>query len=101
MVAFLCLSRVNDCDGGLCCGYNGICLCIFCVLPVNSLRFYCLYMICYLCGVYLIFILYFYFIFISVMLGMESAGDVVISAGKGNADVNVAISFLPRKVDVI
>ena len=101
MVAFLCLNRGYDCDGVLCCGSNGICLCMFCVLPVNGLRLYCMYMICYRCGVYLIFLLYVYFIFIGVMLSMESAGDVVISAGKRNADVNVAISFFPRKVDVI
>ena len=49
------------------------------------------------CG---IFILYFYFIFISyVEYGIS--GDVVISAEKRNADANVAISFFPRKVDVI
>ena len=72
------------------------CLCMFCVLPVNGLRLYCLYMICYVwCLSYL------YFIFIGVMLGMESAADVVISGVKRNADVNVAISFFPRKVDVI
>ena len=35
------------------------------------------------------------------MLGMESAGDVVISAGKRNADVNVDISFFSRKVNVM
>ena len=82
-------------------GLRLYCLCMFCVLPVDGLRLYCLYMICYLCGVYLIFISYFYFMVIGVMLGMESAGDVVISAGKRNADVNVAISFSQRKVDVI
>ena len=35
------------------------------------------------------------------MLGMESAGDGVIPAWKRNADVNVAISFFPRKVGVL
>ena len=52
-----------------------VCVCF--VLPVSGLRLYCLYMVCYLCGVYLIFILYFYFIFIGVVLGMESADFVV------------------------
>ena len=77
-----------------------VCVCFVCYQPTVFVL-YCLYMICYLCGVYLIFLLYFYFICIDVMLGMESAGDVVISAGKRNADVKVAISFFPRKVDVL
>ena len=53
----------------------------------------------------MVFILSLFYTFILclsvLMLGMESAaGDVVISAGKRDADVNVAISFFLRKVDV-
>ena len=62
MLAFYAL----DCHGGLCCGSNGICLCMFCVLPVNGIRLYCLYMICYLCGVYLS-LFYTYILYLSVL----------------------------------
>ena len=71
-----------------------VCLCItsqrssFILSVYDLLSVWCL----------LIFILYIYFIFVGVMLGMESAGDGVIPAGKRNADVNVAISFFRGKL---
>ena len=73
-----------------------VCVCFVCY---QSTVFVCILCISFVICV--VFILNFCFILIGVMLGMESADDVVISAEKRNADVNVAISFFPWKVDVI